>query len=92
MHPLHPKFLAYPCLFATDEALYPHAEQALGFAVQRLRRTHEELCSQAISQSGNIERLQRLADSLMPETVLPYLLLVLILIFRPKGLLGTREG
>jgi branched-chain amino acid transport system permease protein len=24
--------------------------------------------------------------------VLPYLLLVLILIFRPKGLLGTREG
>jgi len=74
MHPLHPKFLAYPCLFATDEALYPHAEQALGFAVQRLRRTHEELCSQAISQTGNIERLQRLADSLMPETVLPYLL------------------
>ena len=24
--------------------------------------------------------------------ILPYLLLVLILIFRPKGLLGTREG
>jgi branched-chain amino acid transport system permease protein len=24
--------------------------------------------------------------------VLPYVLLVLILIFRPKGLLGTREG
>jgi branched-chain amino acid transport system permease protein len=24
--------------------------------------------------------------------VLPYLLLVLILIFRPKGLMGTREG
>jgi branched-chain amino acid transport system permease protein len=24
--------------------------------------------------------------------ILPYVLLVLILIFRPKGLLGTREG
>ena len=24
--------------------------------------------------------------------ILPYLLLVLVLIFRPKGLLGTREG
>ena len=24
--------------------------------------------------------------------ILPYLLLVLILIFRPRGLLGTREG
>ena len=24
--------------------------------------------------------------------IMPYLLLVLILIFRPKGLLGTREG
>ena len=24
--------------------------------------------------------------------ILPYLLLVLMLIFRPKGLLGTREG
>jgi branched-chain amino acid transport system permease protein len=24
--------------------------------------------------------------------ILPYLFLVLILIFRPKGLLGTREG
>ena len=24
--------------------------------------------------------------------ILPYLLLVLILIFRPKGLMGTREG
>jgi branched-chain amino acid transport system permease protein len=24
--------------------------------------------------------------------ILPYLLMVLILIFRPKGLMGTREG
>jgi len=24
--------------------------------------------------------------------VLPYLLMVLLLIFRPKGLMGTREG
>jgi branched-subunit amino acid ABC-type transport system permease component len=24
--------------------------------------------------------------------VLPYLLLVLVLIFRPRGLMGTREG
>jgi branched-chain amino acid transport system permease protein len=24
--------------------------------------------------------------------ILPYLLLVLILIFRPRGLMGTREG
>jgi branched-chain amino acid transport system permease protein len=24
--------------------------------------------------------------------ILPYLLLVLVLIFRPKGILGTREG
>ena len=26
------------------------------------------------------------------KPILPYLLLVLILIFRPKGLLGSREG
>lgn len=77
MHPLHPKFLAYPCLFAMDEKLNVHAEQALGFAVQRLRRTHEELCSQAIAQSGDAakaDHLRKLAEGWMPETILPYLL------------------
>ena len=73
-HPLHSKFLAYPCLFANDETLYPRAEQALGFAVQRRRRTHEELCSQALGQTGNQTQLQRLTEDLMPESILPYLL------------------
>ena len=45
MHPVHPKFMVYPCLFATldDAALHSRAEHALCFAVQRLRRTHEDL-------------------------------------------------
>jgi hypothetical protein len=74
MHPLHAKFLAYPCLFATDDSLYARAEQALGFAVQRRRRTHEELCAQAIGSQTNQPQLQKLTESLMPESILPYLL------------------
>ena len=74
IYPLHAKFLAYPCLFATDDSLHARAEQTLGFAVQRRRRTHEELCSQAIGQSESQEKLRRLTESLMPESILPYLL------------------
>jgi hypothetical protein len=74
LYPLHAKFLAYPCLFATDEELQLRAEQALGVAVQRRRKTHEDLCSQLIGRSESQNKVQRHAESMMPEAVLPYLL------------------
>jgi len=52
-----------------------------------------------VARSMNMTLSPGLADySLLKLTIaqvapiLPYLLLVLVLIFRPKGLLGTREG
>jgi len=52
----------------------------------------------ALGQLGMKLSAEAASNSLMQLTIsqvapiLPYLLLVLILIFRPKGLLGTREG
>jgi hypothetical protein len=69
---VHPRFLAYPCLFATDDTLAPIAEQGLMFAVRRLRSTHDGLCGLAIEK--NSDKLRALAEINMPETVLPYVL------------------
>jgi branched-chain amino acid transport system permease protein len=44
-----------------------------------------------ISVGGSDHSLLKLTISQVAP-ILPYLLHVLILIFRPKGLLGTREG
>jgi branched-chain amino acid transport system permease protein len=46
------------------------------------------LVSQVAAQSNSLLKLT--ISQVAP--ILPYLLLVLILIFRPRGLLGTREG
>lgn len=77
--PVHPRFLAYPCLLANDEALLPIAEKYLVFAVKRLRCTHEELCTKAMTtdDADEIERLQMLAQAHMPESILPYVLYLL---------------
>ena len=69
---VHPRFLAYPCLFATDDVLAPIAEQGLMFAVRRLRSTHDGLCGLAIEK--NSDKLRALAEINMPETILPYVL------------------
>lgn len=45
----------------------------------------------SLSASAQQSSMARLTVSQMAP-ILPYLMLVLILIFRPKGLLGTREG
>ncbi len=44
----------------------------------------------AVSASGGLEQVLRLTVAQVAP-ILPYLFMVLILIFRPKGLLGTRE-
>ncbi len=44
-----------------------------------------------ITASGGLEQVLRLTVAQVAP-ILPYLLMVLILIFRPKGLLGTRES
>ena len=71
-HPVHLKILAYPCLLASDDELCGQAENALTFAVKRLRCTYEFLCAQAISK--NDDRLRRLAEDQMAECILPYVL------------------
>lgn len=69
---VHPRFLAYPCLLATDESLTPMAEQGLMFAVRRLRSTHDALCGVALEKDS--DDLRALAEVNMPETLLPYVL------------------
>ncbi|MBS0500394.1 MAG: branched-chain amino acid ABC transporter permease [Burkholderiaceae bacterium] len=44
----------------------------------------------AVSASGGLEQVLRLTVAQVAP-ILPYLFMVLVLIFRPKGLLGTRE-
>ena len=70
---VHSKFLAYPCLFVTDEALYPVAQQALTVNVKRLRISYDELCTLQIEDSG-ARVIQKQTESCMPEAILPYLL------------------
>lgn len=69
---VHPRFLAYACLLATDEALVSDAEKALMFAVKRLRQTHDQICGRAMMEDSN--DLRTLAEMSMPEALLPYVL------------------
>ena len=69
---VHPRFLVYPCLFASDERLGPLAERALLFAVKRMRMTHDALCARAMEDSREETRV--LAEQNMPECILPYAL------------------
>jgi branched-chain amino acid transport system permease protein len=50
----------------------------------------EQLGRLQLSSGGSANSLMKLTLSQVAP-ILPYLFLVLILIFRPKGLLGTRE-
>jgi uncharacterized membrane protein YgcG len=69
---VHPRFLVYPCLFASDERLAPLAERALLFTVMRMRNTHDALCARAMEDSLEETRLK--AEQNMPECILPYAL------------------
>lgn len=69
---VHPRFLAYPCLLATDDTLVGKAGVALRFAVRRLRHTHDSLCGRAMIEDSN--HLRALAEMNMPEALLPYVL------------------
>ena len=60
---------------------------ALDFSLQHLLNAF----GVHVSDAGFADELMQLTIAQLAP-VLPYLLLVLILIFRPKGLLGTREG
>ena len=70
--PLHPRFLVYPCLLASDEALSAVAKSSLKTAISRLRNTHESLCSRALLEDSEYFRL--LAEQHIPETMVPFAL------------------
>lgn len=75
-NPIHPRFLAYPCLLASSivhtnneiqisssseyTALYNMAEQYLLFAIKRLRCTQEELSVKASLSTGSHEEIAKL--------------------------------
>jgi branched-chain amino acid transport system permease protein len=59
---------------------------ALDYSIGTASTGWASRCRPAWRQHGDEMTLSQVAP------ILPYLLLVLILIFRPKGLLGTREG
>jgi len=76
-HNVHPRFLAYTCLMASDEHLAEKAATSLEFAVRRLRKTSELLLAKAATTKTSTEeadRLRSLATSHMPECVVPYVL------------------
>jgi hypothetical protein len=70
--PLHPRFLVYPCLLASDDALSAVAKSSLKTAISRLRNTHESLCSRALLEDSEYFRL--LAEQYIPETIVPFAL------------------
>ncbi len=77
IHPVHVKFLAFPCLLATDVELADKAEKALTFALRRLRRTHEDLAAvSAISDSSKTpnSNITNYTTKNLPEQILSYLL------------------
>lgn len=69
---VHPRILALPCLLATDDHLCVAVENALAFAVKRLRRTHQSVCDRALESQD--EAVRKTAEDSMPETILPYVL------------------
>ncbi len=67
---VHPRFLVYPCLYASFEGQGVTAERALMFAIRRMRTTHEELCGRAMDEDD--QELHARANGTMPECILPY--------------------
>lgn len=55
-HAIHPRFLAYVCLLATDERYGKQAETVLVFSMKRLRATHENLNSRILMHSASVAR------------------------------------
>jgi hypothetical protein len=74
---VHPRFLALPCLMASDDENKNFAQQAFEFSIKRLRLSHDILCSKvmALEDQGSdeeAERMRRVAEGNMPECILPY--------------------
>ena len=80
-HCVHPRFLALPCLLASDEQQHQIAEKSLLFAMKRLRCTHAELCARVMamsdSDSEESKALRRISDDNAPECVVPYVIYLL---------------
>lgn len=89
---VHPKFLAFQSLLATDEKYCRQAQVAMIFAMKRLRSSHEILSSRVLmfSESSSatandeeneqniaIQIMKKKALDNMPETILPYVLYLL---------------
>lgn len=79
IHPVHLRFLAFPCLFATDSEFAEAAQKSLIFAIKRLRRTNEEISAKLVAEKDEVqrERLKHFVQYTTPETVLPYVLYLL---------------
>ncbi len=77
-HPVHIKFLTYPCLLASDpnDQIAEYAQRGLVFAIRRLRKTQEEVGTKVIEEVNEKrrEKYQKTATFTMPEMILPYLL------------------
>lgn len=71
-YPLHPRYLVYPCLLASDEVLGLVSKSVLKTAISRLRNSHEELCSRALREDS--DELRLLAEQHIPETIIPFAL------------------
>lgn len=69
---VHPRFLAYPCLFANDEHLSGAARKEFSLALRRLRALHKLVCEKAVIEGD--DNTMRLAQDNMPEMVFPYVL------------------
>lgn len=81
-HCIHPRYLAIPCLLASDSSLSSQAQQSLLFTVRRLNRTHIDLCEKAIeAQESNLQEEKdnfvALSKVNSPECILPYLFYLL---------------
>lgn len=55
-HAIHPRFLAFVCLLATDDRYGKYAETVLQFSMKRLRKTHENLNSRILMYSASAAR------------------------------------
>jgi hypothetical protein len=81
-HCLHPRFLAIPCLLASDSLLSQTANQALHFTIRRLNKTHIDLCERAMEaqEQGNSQEKHHyvsLSKVNSPECMIPYLFYLL---------------
>ena len=72
---VHPRFLAYSCLYADDEDLTRGAYNSLVLVARRLRKNHEDLLSIALSEDNEEIRVE--AEQIIPESIFPYVLYLL---------------